>query len=56
MLATPLVFLWTLGTILELEVAGWTRAGLLFLLSISLNGTVMMGYDERMMVLSPPGL
>ena len=50
MLATPLVILWALGTILELDYSLYVKLGLAFLLSICLNGTVMFAYDDRLAV------
>ena len=50
MLATPLVILWAIGTILELDYGIYAKLGLAFLLSTCLNGTVMFAYDDRFAV------
>ena len=50
MLATPLVVLWAIGTILELDYGIFAKFGLTFLLSTCLNGTVMLAYDDRLAV------
>ena len=50
MLATPLVILWAIGTILELDYGIYSKLGLTFLLSTCLNGTVMFAYDDRLAV------
>ena len=50
MLATPLVILWAIGTILELDYDIYAKLGLAFLLSTCINGTIMFAYDDRLAV------
>ena len=50
MFSTPLVILWAIGTILELDYGIYAKLALTFLLSICLNGTVMFAYDDRLAV------
>jgi hypothetical protein len=56
MLLTPLLVLWAAGTILELGTGILAKIGLFFLLSVSLNATVLVAYDETLGMWSPPGL
>ena len=55
MLLTPLLVLCSLGSILSLSLGLFSKLGLLFLLSLSLNTLVLVAYSQSLATCPPLG-